>query len=59
MTLIMGVHKLPELEDYWSGDALLGVPAIVGGMSFRRFKAIHHCLHLNDNTKAAKRGEGV
>ena len=57
MTLIMGVHKLPELEDYWSGDALLGVPAIVGGMPFRRFKAIRHCLHLNDNTKAAKRGE--
>ena len=57
ITMIMGVHKLPEMEDYWSGDALLGVPGIVAGMSFKRFKAIRHCLHLNDNTTAAKRGE--
>lgn len=60
ITLIMGVHQLPELEDYWSGDILLGVPGIVAGMSFKRFKQfVTVCLHLNDNATAAKRREPV
>lgn len=55
--LAMGVHKLPSVEDYWSLHPLLGAPGIVQGMSIRRFKALQSCLHLNDNSKAKKRGE--
>ena len=55
--LAMGVHKLPYVEDYWSLHPLLGAPGIVQGMSIRRFKALQSCLHLNDNSKAKKRGE--
>ena len=51
MIIAMGVHRLPQLEDYWSSDILLGVPGIVDGMPIDRFKVLLQCLHLNDNTE--------
>lgn len=27
--IAMGIHRLPQLEDYWADDPLLGVPGIV------------------------------
>jgi hypothetical protein len=35
MILAMGIHQLPQLEDYWSMPSLLGAQGIVSGMSYR------------------------
>ena len=45
------------MEDYWSAHPLLGAPGVIQGMPIRRFKALQSSLHLNDNSKAKKRGE--
>ena len=57
MLLTMGVHRLPDVRDYWSQNPLLGVPCIAKCMSVLRFKALMRCLHLNDNTTAVRPGE--
>ena len=44
----MGVHQLPQLEDYRSHENLLGVPGIVEGMPIDRFKVILQCLHVKN-----------
>ena len=56
MIIAMGVHRLPQLEDYWSSDILLRVPGIVDGMPIDRFKVLLQCLHLNDNTEMKRQG---
>ena len=53
----MGVHRLPQLEDYWSSHPLLGAKGIVAGMSYRRFRVLLSCLHLVDNSTAVRRGD--
>ena len=55
MILAMGIHKLPSLRDYWSTNALLGVPGITRGITRNRFMTILSNLHLNDNTKMPER----
>jgi hypothetical protein len=57
MILAMGIHQLPQLEDYWSSHPLLGANGIVAGMSYRRFRVLLSCLHLVDNTTALPRGQ--
>ena len=57
MILVMGVHRLPQLEDYWSSNPLLGSKALVSGMSWRRFRVILSCLHIADNSLAIPRGQ--
>ena len=47
--IAMGIHQLPQVEDYWSGNPLLGAPGIVSGMAIRRFKVLLKCLHINNN----------
>ena len=56
MIIAMVVHRLPQLEDYWSSNILLGVPGIVDGMLIDRFKVLLQCLHLNDNTEMKRPG---
>ena len=56
MILIMGVHRLPQLEDYWSANPLLGVKGITLGMPLRRFRVLT-TLHLADNSLAIPRGQ--
>ena len=57
MLLVMGIHRLPEVSDYWSKNPLLGVSSISKCMPILRFKSLLRCLHLNDNSTAARRGE--
>ena len=57
MIIVIGVHSLPQLEDYWSSDILLGVPGIVDGMPINRFEVLEQCLHLNDNTTMKTPGD--
>ena len=55
--IAMGVHFLPSFTDYWSSDSLLGIPRICAGMPIDCFKALLHCMHINDNTKAVPRSQ--
>ena len=50
--LATGINRLPEWQDYWSQNPILGSPAIVQGMSLTRFKALMSNLHVNDNSNA-------
>ncbi|KAJ2952354.1 hypothetical protein O0L34_g4640 [Tuta absoluta] len=57
MLILMGIHKLPCIEDYWSSDPALGVPEIAETMTLQRFQKISKYLHVNDNEKMPRRGE--
>ena len=57
MFLMMGIHRLPSIPDYWSKNPILGVQCISRCMPLLRFKALMRCLHLNDNSKAPRPGE--
>ena len=50
ITILMGVHRLPRIRNYWSTNSLLGVPAVRQAMSLNRFWAIWSNLHLVDNS---------
>jgi hypothetical protein len=55
MLYAMGIHRLPDVHDYWSQDPLLAVPGIVSGMPRTRFKMLMRNLHLNDNSQMLPR----
>ena len=55
--ILMGIHTLPELRNYWSSDNLLGVRAVANLVTKTRFKKLTENIHCNDNTKAVSRGE--
>ena len=46
----MGIHKLPQIKDYWSMDSLQQ------SMSLRRFWELWANLHLIDNETAPAAG---
>ena len=54
---MMGIHKMPRIENYWSTDDKLNVPCISGLMSRTRFEKISQYLHLNDRTKSVRKGQ--
>lgn len=51
--ILMGIHRLPEIGDYWSTDWLLGVFSVQHLMSSHRFWAIWSNLHVVDNAKVS------
>nr|CAH7762126.1 unnamed protein product [Callosobruchus chinensis] len=55
--IIMGIHQLPHLANFWSSDPILAVPAVADVMSSKRYKKLVENIHLNDNTTAVSRGE--
>ena len=57
INVMMGIHVLPQLDNYWSSDDYLGVRGIMAVMSRSRFKKITQYFHINDNTTAVARGE--
>ena len=57
LLILMGIHKLPELQNYWSTDPLLGVPAVNSVMTSKKFKKIVEIIHCNDNTSNPPRGQ--
>ena len=57
MIIAMGIHRLPQLEDYWCSDPLLGVPRIVSGMPIDWFTVLLQCIHANDNTTMKNRDD--
>lgn len=46
--LVMGVIKLPALEDYWANETRISQIADI--MPIRRFKKIRRLIHFNDNS---------
>ena len=47
--ILMGIHRLPRVKNYWSTDSLLGLDPIRQSMSLSRFWAIWSNLHVVDN----------
>ncbi|XP_049954622.1 piggyBac transposable element-derived protein 4-like [Schistocerca serialis cubense] len=57
MLILMGVHQLPQLGNYWSSDPILRVTAISSVMTKLRYKKIVENLHCNDNSTCVKKGK--
>lgn len=50
IVVLMGIHRLPRIRDYWSRDPFLGVQSVQAYMSLSRFWALWSNLHVVDNT---------
>ncbi len=48
--ILMGIHKLPSTDHYWSSDPILRVEAIAETMTVKRFKKLVENIHMNDNS---------
>jgi hypothetical protein len=57
LLIIMGIHLLPHLSNYWSSDPILGIEAVSKVMTLKRYKKLVETLHLNDNYLAVPKGE--
>ena len=49
INVIMGINKLPSLEDYWSTDKYIRNEKIQGVMTRTRFQSILQNLHFSNN----------
>lgn len=54
--VLMGIHRLPRIRNYWSKNPFLGVPAIQQHMSLNRFWALWSNLHVVDNELVSRSG---
>ena len=55
INILMGIHRLPRISNYWSRDSLLGIPALKRYMSRNRFWEIWTHLHIVDNSRLSPR----
>eukprot|EP00731_Ephydatia_muelleri_P017412 Em0010g510a len=55
--ILMGLVRMPELEDYWKLDPVFNYPPIASRISRNRFKEISRFLHFADNQSLVNRGE--
>ncbi|XP_070548371.1 piggyBac transposable element-derived protein 4-like [Ptychodera flava] len=46
--ILMGIHSLPEIRDFWSTDDRLHVPGVAKVMSRNKFMKLNQYLHVND-----------
>lgn len=56
INFMFGIHRLPEVQMYWSTDPLLRVPAVADVMSRNRFNKLNQYFHLNNNHDAVQKG---
>lgn len=56
ITILMGIHRLPRIENYWSTDTYLRVDCIANVMPRSRFQKITEMIHVNDNKTSFPRG---
>ena len=49
INFIIGINKLPSLEDYWSSDKCIGNEKIQNVMTRTRFQSILQNLHFSNN----------
>ena len=57
MLIIMGIHSLPHVCNYWSSDPILRVESISNVMPLKRFKKLVENVHINDNSTAVPKGQ--
>lgn len=55
--VLMGIHKLPLIDNYWSTDPALRVQSIAEVLSYKRFKKITESLHINVSSKVVPKGK--
>lgn len=55
--MLMSLHPLHDETQYWSSNPLYHVQPIADVMPLKRYKKLMECLHINDNSKMAMRGE--
>ena len=55
-SILMGVNKLPEIEDYWKKDPHLHYGPIADRITRDRFRDISRYLHFVDNSTLVPRG---
>ena len=56
INFIMGINKLPSLEDYWSTDKCIGNEKIQN-VTRTRFQSILQNLHISNNDNDDKTNE--
>ena len=54
--LLMGIHQLPCIADYWSTHKYLEVASIAAVFPANRFNHLLTSIHFNDNSAARPRG---
>ena len=54
--ILMGINRLPALDDYWSSDCTLRYSPIADKISRDRFLEISHYLHFADNSTLLPKG---
>ena len=57
INVMMGIHILPHVENYWSTDDKLNGPCISRLMSRTRSEKLGQYLHLNDRSDYTERGQ--
>ena len=55
--MVMGINRLPEIQDYWSSDSKLGNTFISSCITRTRFEEISRYLHFVDNDDLPARDE--
>ncbi|CAH1962172.1 unnamed protein product [Acanthoscelides obtectus] len=55
--IIMGIHQLPHLGNYWSSDPFFTVSPVAQVMPSKRYKKLIENIHVNDNTKVIPKHE--
>ena len=54
--ILMGINRLPALDDYWSTDPTLHYSPIANRISRDRFREVSRYLHFVDNATLSPRG---
>ena len=49
ISILMGIHRLPRINNYWSRDKFFGLPVLRDSMSYSRFWSLWTNLHVVDN----------
>lgn len=55
MLILMGIHKMPRIENYWSFNPLLRVECVANVMTSKRFIKLLEMIHFNDNNTMLSR----
>ena len=56
IVILMGIHRLPCISNYWSRDSFLGIPSLRQCMSSTRFWSLWSNLHIVDNASVPVSG---
>ena len=59
IVILMGIHRLPSMDNYWSSDPLLAVKHVARCMSQHRFMSIWCNLHVVDNNRRLPAGASL